>query len=267
MTQPAPSQSPVHWIVVPCYNEAQRLPAESFRNWLAMNPSFGVLFVNDGSIDDTARIIADLSESIGPQAGAMNLASNSGKAEAVRRGMISLLDRGARTIGYLDADLATPLDEMPRLLTALEETPGCDIALGSRVRLLGRDIRRRPGRHYLGRFFATATSLTLRLAVYDTQCGAKLFRMTDSTPAMLSEPFISRWIFDVELLARFIKLRNLPSWPDEPCGVVEVPLRAWRDVAGSKVRASDFVCAASDLWKIARRYRLSDRPAKPLDAN
>ena len=284
-----------HWVVVPCFNEAKRLPADAFERWLADHPQFGVLLVNDGSADDTSAVIAALAARLGGQGRAMDMPQNVGKAEAVRTGLLALLGAGSGaspaspssalpraqglpsstpaasasstaspsgrpslpvTVGYLDADLATPLDELPRLLAALRETPGCDIALGSRVRLLGRDIRRKPVRHYLGRCFAATASLTLGLAVYDTQCGAKLLRVDAWTRAVLAEPFGSRWIFDVELLARYLRqVRRAPRWPAEPCGIVEVPLRAWRDVAGSKLRGNDFLHAAKDLWKIGRRYR------------
>ncbi len=248
------TDSPAHWIVIPCYNEADRLPVDAVRAWLPSHPDFGLLLVNDGSTDGTGQLIHDLAAAIGSQCDAFDLSSNQGKAEAVRQGLLRVLDRSPRTIGYLDADLATPLDELPRLLHAMESTQS-DMAIGSRVRLLGRDIRRRAIRHYLGRFFAAAASITLGLAVYDTQCGAKLIAVRPWTRGLLEGRFVSRWVFDVELIARYLAdVRMAPRWPREPCGIIEVPLLKWHDIGGSKVRGRDFVRAVVELVAIARKY-------------
>jgi hypothetical protein len=117
-------------------------------------------------------------------------------------------------------------------------------------------------RHYLGRIFATLASLTLDLPVYDTQCGAKLFRATGVLSAALKTPFLSRWIFDVELLARFIELRSSRAVLES---TFEFPLRSWRDVPGSKVNASAFAKAAAELWRIHRRYRMHSSPAADVE--
>ena len=79
-------------------------------------------------------------------------------------------------LGYFDADLATPPGELLRMLDLLERRPDLSFVLASRVALLGRRITRRARRHYLGRVFATFASIFLQIPVYDTQCGAKVFR-------------------------------------------------------------------------------------------
>ena len=140
-------------------------------------------------------------------------------------------------IGFWDADLATPLEAIHDLLQKLIDQPRLQMVFGSRVRLLGRHVHRKAIRHYLGRVFATVVSGILRLAIYDTQCGAKIFRVTPDLSQILSQPFITRWVFDVEILARFIALKNLHLLHDS---IYEFPLETWEDVAGSKVSPGIF---------------------------
>jgi glycosyltransferase involved in cell wall biosynthesis len=184
-----------------------------------------------------------------------DLPQNGGKAEAVRAGMLRALDSGGRYVGFWDADLATPLAEIPRFVEALETEPGRDICFGSRVRLLGRVIERKPVRHYLGRLFATVASYVLDLAVYDTQCGAKLFRVSDQARALFDEPFCVNWTFDVEIIARLQSLlADAPSTPDAGTRIYELPLREWRDIAGSKVRPTDFLRGLVETLRIYHKY-------------
>ena len=236
-------------IVVPCYNEEKRLDATLFRSF---DTAVRFLFVDDGSRDNTRQLLSQLVEGR-PNLRAMSLEKNSGKAEAVRRGLLDAMSEGAEIVGFWDADLATPLSEIPRFLEIFHEKSDVDLVFGSRVKLMGRDIQRRAIRHYLGRIAATAISNVLDLAIYDTQCGAKMFRVDDDARAVFAEPFSTRWIFDVEILARYI-VRARERGETILDRVYELPLMHWRDVAGSNVRASDFGRAGRDLWKIKRRY-------------
>jgi hypothetical protein len=122
------------------------------------------------------------------------------------------------------------------------------------VRLLGRHIERSALRHYLGRVFATGASLTLGLPVYDTQCGAKLLRAGELARRLVAEPFLTRWVFDVELLARLSRLVRDEPVPIEQ-RVHEVPLLRWTDVPGSKVRPWDFMRSGLELARIWGAYR------------
>jgi len=126
--------------------------------------------------------------------------------------------------------------------------------------MLGRTIDRRWKRHYAGRVFATCASLILGVSVYDTQCGAKLLRATDEVAQVFAQPFRTRWIFDVELLARLLSSSGQGlGRPEPPQILYEYPLRQWRDVAGSKLRLRHIVKAALDLVGILTRYRWSQR--------
>jgi glycosyltransferase involved in cell wall biosynthesis len=241
-------------IVVPCFNEAARLPAEAFAAFTADNPAIRFLFVNDGSTDGTLGVLRTLEAASAGQIAVLDVQPNGGKAEAVRRGVLKALEDGPTYVGYLDADLSTPLEAVPQLLGAFAQRPQIEAVLGTRVRLLGRRIERRPLRHYCGRVFATFASWVLQLPVYDTQCGAKLFRASPAVSELFAEPFRSRWIFDVEILARMRRRarRGEGPWPEH--AVYESPLDRWRDVAGSKVRPKDFLRAIVELWNIHRSY-------------
>ncbi len=165
---------------------------------------------------------------------------NKGKAEAVRAGINHAFQNfNQQFIGYWDADLATPLDSVARFLVVLDQYPQVEMIFGSRVKLLGRHVERRAVRHYLGRVFATAVSVMLRLSVYDTQCGAKLFRANAQARKVFSEPFLSRWVFDVEILARYLNLYEREPKRLEQV-IYEYPLEVWVDIEGSKLRADGF---------------------------
>jgi dolichyl-phosphate beta-glucosyltransferase len=244
-------------LVVPCYNEADRLDDEAFLSLARGEGGLRLLFVNDGSRDDTKARLQALAAREPDKIAVLDLSRNGGKAEAVRAGLQRALAEGAPLVGYLDADLATPVQEVRRLAALLRDG-GAAVLIASRVSLLGRDIQRRAARHYLGRVFASVASLVLRLPVYDTQCGAKFFRATPALAAAVAEPFLSRWVFDVELLGRL-----MIGGPGAPAlrgdQVVEEPLRSWRDVPGSKLRPGHAAIAARDMVRItadlARRRR------------
>ncbi|MFK7988580.1 MAG: glycosyltransferase [Sandaracinaceae bacterium] len=233
-------------IVVPCYNEAERLDEDEVRALLA-DPRVEVLFVDDGSRDHTPQVLEGIC-SRSERARFEVLDHNGGKAEAVRHGLRRALEGGAEIVGYADADFATPPGELHRLLDELDRH-GANVALGSRVARLGARIERKPSRHYVGRVYATAASWVLRLAVYDTQCGAKLFRRTPALERALDRPFRSRWSFDVELLGRLL------AGGLQVEEVVEVPLNTWVDVPGSKLSLGGAIKAGVELLALGVRVR------------
>jgi glycosyltransferase involved in cell wall biosynthesis len=236
-------------LVVPCYDEEKRLDEAAILS-LVEPAGLRLLFVDDGSKDGTGARLMALRVRRPERIDVLSLAQNQGKAEAVRRGLLLALDSDADVVGYIDADLATPVSEIQRLCRLMSESAAA-VILASRVSLLGRRIERSTARHYLGRMFATFASLILRVAVYDTQCGAKLFRCGPALAAALRDPFLSRWVFDVELLGRL--LTGAPDAPAmEPAAMREEPLDAWHDVPGSKLRPRHMLVALRDLAIIER---------------
>lgn len=246
-------------LVVPCFDEAKRLPADAFLRFRSKHPEIGFVLVNDGSRDATLERLRALADADAEGFAVVDLPANRGKAEAVRAGTLEALGRGPRYVGFWDADLSTPLAEAPRFAAVLDAEPGVALVLGSRVKMLGHAIERRAVRHYVGRVLATLIGNALELPVYDTQCGAKLLRVTDETRALFDAPFLSRWIFDVELLARFVEARRAEGTGRLAGALRELPLLRWEEVPGSKIRLRDGLVALRDLVRIRRRHRLGRR--------
>jgi glycosyltransferase involved in cell wall biosynthesis len=241
-------------VVIPCYNEEKRLDVATFETFVRSEPDVELLFVDDGSTDRTREVLERLCVDGAGRVRMYLLERNSGKAEAVRRGMLQLLEGDARYVGYWDADLATPIDDVPRFARLLDDRPECEIVFGARVKLLGRRVERKLWRHYFGRVFATVVSVMLRLPVYDTQCGAKLFRVTPDLKALFAAPFLSTWVFDVEIIARLSAARGKGGSRAAENVIYEYPLAQWVDVRGSKLRARDFAKAIYDLTRIYFAY-------------
>jgi glycosyltransferase involved in cell wall biosynthesis len=237
-------------IVVPCFNEEHRLPGREILEFVKTHDAT-ICFVDDGSSDGTLQVIEALQREAPQAVIVLGLQPNRGKAEAVRQGILHVAAAGRfAVIGFCDADLSTPLGEVAAMVDVLAANPSCELAMGSRIRRLGSCIERTTARHYLGRTFSTLASLLLKLPVYDSQCGAKVMR-ADIATIVCAERFLTKWLFDVEILARlrnhFGRTRVLES-------VTEVPLTKWTEVGGSKLRLSHMARVPLELLRISRHY-------------
>lgn len=236
-------------VVIPCFNEEQRLACESFFIFLRKRHC-SLYFVNDGSTDNTIGVLQKIKHHHPNDVQIIDLPFNVGKAEAVRQGFLKALATGKFShIGYLDADLATPLDEIEYMLGHFNGQ--IKIVLGSRVLRLGAVIQRSALRHYLGRIFATIASNILDMKVYDSQCGAKLFEV-NMAEVLFHKPFISKWLFDLELLYR-LKLNDPEQFFNS---TLEVPLRHWEEKGDSRIKITDFLTAPFELLKIKSKTPL-----------
>ncbi|MFP4242323.1 MAG: glycosyltransferase [Chitinispirillaceae bacterium] len=238
-------------IVIPCYNEGSRLDLEKFHRYLEEQQAVDFCFVDDGSKDNTYELLEKFALKHFERVKLVRNSKNMGKAEAVRKGVLhSLSSDSYDFVGYFDADLSTPLCQIGLLREVLITDSRCIMALGSRFRHLGARIERNEMRHYLGRVFSTFASIILKLPVYDTQCGAKLVR-AESAAALFKDHFTSRWLFDVELLARIITSEGYEATLRE---VVEVPLQIWIEKGDSRLNFKSVLRVPFELLKIQRRY-------------
>ena len=239
-------------IVIPCFNEGQRLNISLFVDFLRHYENIKFVFVDDGSTDNTHNLLLSMADELPEMIHIVELKSNSGKAEAIRCGINYILEKSKVSfVGYWDADLSTHLSELPKFIHFLTRHPKILFLMGSRIKRLGANIKRSEIRHYTGRIFATAASFILKLPVYDTQCGAKLIRR-ELAEKIFSNQFISRWLFDVELIARIIA--EFGHFKTLDC-IYEFPLETWIDDGKSKVKTIDFFRSPYELILIRHQYR------------
>lgn len=239
-------------IIVPCYNEEERLGVEAFSAYIEKSENISFCFVNDGSRDGTIDVLNSLREKYPERVSVLDLEKNGGKAEAVRRGVeLQANQAGVDWVAFWDADLATPLAEIPRFVALIDTIPNLKCVTGCRFKHLGSDIRRKMSRHYIGRCFATIVSIMLGIPVYDTQCGAKMFEASLARK-IFAEKFISKWLFDVELFFRMRPYIELTE-------IYELPLKKWDDVDGSRLKKTDFLKSPFVLLRIFLRYRNKEK--------
>ena len=212
-------EAPLISIVVPAFNEAQRLQetVPQLRTYLADWPSIEIVIVDDGSTDDTAKVASR--ELAGVAHTVVRLPWNQGKGAALRAGVGAA--RG-QTIVFMDADLAAGLENLPSLLSGLEDA---DIAVGSRHLAQSNTHYDNQVRVVCSRWFGRYVRVVTRIEVSDTQCGFKAFS-AGAAKILFHLAETSGYAMDVELLA----LARLLGFT-----VVEVPI-AWTDKPGSKVR-------------------------------
>jgi len=237
-------------IIIPCYNEEYRLDVVSFSQFAIDFPNIYFFFVDDGSTDNTAIVLQKLSAAF-DNIDFLILKKNVGKGEAIRSGVLfhKANANEYNFIGYFDADLSAPLSEILNLITVCKKDPKIKFIMGIRLARLGANIQRNWHRHYLGRIFATFVSAILRMPVYDTQSGSKLIH-SSIVFHLFKDPFISKWLFDVELLFRYKKA----TFQDKGL-IVEIPLNEWVEKAGSKIKIINFFHAPFQLMRIWKHYK------------
>jgi glycosyltransferase involved in cell wall biosynthesis len=240
-------------MVVPCYNEGNRISIAAFEEDIIAHENHFYCFVNDGSSDNTLAILQKFADKYPLQIEVLNNPHNMGKAETVRNGVNHLYQKNnSDIIGFLDADLATPLEEVERIVTVFNDKHKL-IVFGSRIMHMGGHIHRKFIRFVLGRMFATVVSVwILKTPIYDTQCGFKFFRPS-IIPIIFSAPFKSKWFFDIELFCKTIQYFSNQQINEI---AQEFFLKKWNDVKGSKIKLSDYFKVPLELLKLKSNYKL-----------
>jgi glycosyltransferase involved in cell wall biosynthesis len=237
-------------IIVPCFNEAKRIPLNEFESFLSKFSKITIHFVNDGSTDITDEILDSFQKKYPEQVKILRLTKNLGKGNAIFRGMLKALENNEYdTLAFLDADLSTCPEECFYLAEKIR--PPIQFVFGSRIKKIDNSIERKLFRFLIGRIIATAISKVLKIAVYDTQCGCKIFNRKTAKLAF-GKPFISAWLFDVEI---FFRLKNYFGTSDFIAMSSEIPLKKWKDQGNSKIKWSYGFKIWVDLFNIKRTYK------------
>lgn len=233
-------------VAITAYNEAVRLPASLARvfPYLEAQPyRYEVVVNDDGSQDTTADIVRDFALRYPQRVRLVQAPANQGKGAGLRRAILAT--RG-RLVLFSDADFSTPIEELPRLLAALES--GADVAIGSRIQPNGTDMRRSQPlyRRLFGKLFHRLADPLIVRGISDTQSGFKAFR-GDVARELFCDTRLASIIFDVEAL--FLAQRR-------GYRIAEVPVR-WTNASGSRMRVTARHAARVfwDLFRIPYLHR------------
>ncbi|AYN68646.1 response regulator [Euzebyella marina] len=238
-------------VVIPCYNEEERLSSDEFKKFAYQNLGYHLCFVNDGSTDNTLAVLKELQKGNENNISVYNCEKNGGKAEAVRQGVLHLSkDEQLDYIGYLDADLSTDFRDFDDLVKTLENSE-FKIVSGSRISRMGANITKESARKIISITINMIIQKILGMPFQDTQCGAKIMDR-DIVTNMFQKKFVTKWLFDVEI---FMRMRRYYGKEEAKRLICEQPLKRWIHADGSKLSMKDSVKIVGQLAQIAYRYR------------
>ncbi len=242
-------------IIIPCYNEEKRLNQEAFTSFIAENKGYHLCFVNDGSKDNTLEVLHKMKNQAPAHISIVDMKKNSGKATAVRAGVRFLYNQAdIENIGFMDADLSTDFRDFKDLVKTLERDEKL-VVFGSRNLGGGGGIERNVMRNIFSKFIKQFILVILGLPIRDTQCGAKVFKKS-IVPVVYSTPFISRWLFDVEI---FLRLKKHLGKENTMKNIIEQPLMRWVHVDDSKLGMRDALEIPGRLAHIWLNYTLINK--------
>jgi len=243
-------QKGVIGVVIPCYNEEERLQSDQFKEFVGKNLGYHLCFVNDGSKDSTLKILKELSEENKDRISVYDCEKNGGKAEAVRLGMLHLAkEQQFDYIGFLDADLSTNFEDFQDLVNTIS-TSKFQIVSGSRMSRMGANISKNSARAIISKTINFFIKKTLGMEINDTQCGAKIMTK-EIIEKTFNTKFLTKWLFDVEIFMRMKKVYGSNNAKEMIC---EQPLKRWIHADGSKLSMKDSVKIVGQIGKIALHY-------------
>ncbi|GAK93143.1 dolichyl phosphate glucosyltransferase [Nonlabens ulvanivorans] len=201
-------------IIIPCYNEENRFKPAQWLEFIESNQFLNFCFVNDGSEDNTLLILKTHFDDV-RNVKILSFEENLGKAEAIRQSILLMGDNYDNSV-FIDADLEIPLQQITKLLEFKKNNKEALVCISNRINTYSITSFKR----YLGSKFINKLAnliLAFPFAINDTQCGCKL--ISRDVISIFNEPFISSWLFDIELLLR---LKYQFSIKQKQIGIVDL---------------------------------------------
>lgn len=242
-------------IIIPCYNEEHRLDVAAFKKFISKKNNYHLCFVNDGSKDDTIRVLKDIQNSNPGKVSVVDLIKNGGKAAAVRAGAKYFYTRrNVNHIGFMDADLSTDFKDFNNLVNTLESNRNLGFVFGSRAKEASEQIKKDGVRAMISKMINILIVFILGLEIKDTQCGAKVFD-ANLVPLIFGKKFYTKWLFDVEM---FIRMKRYFGKEQTLDLIFEQPLHRWVHMDDSKLGLKDSLEIPFRLVSIWVNYNLTD---------
>lgn len=247
-----PMSNPFLSIIVPAYNEAERIPLtllDMDKRLSEANFSYEILVVNDGSTDKTAEVVAKMAETI-PHLRLIDNPKNQGKGGVVRDGMLAA--KGQYRI-FTDADNSTSIDQFEPMLPFFKE--GCEVVIGSRA---VKGAKQEPAQPFYRQLLGRAANIIIQIVnmpgIWDTQCGFKAFT-AEAAERIFPLTRINGWGFDIEALALAqslgYRIKEMPvHWVNDAASHVKLSAYLKVFIENVKIRA----------WLILGSYRVESNP-------
>ena len=249
------------FIVVPCYNEEKRLDLNHFYQFSQQNKEYKILFVDDGSNDNTLDILKKLSFN-SENIRYISYKKNRGKSYAVRTGVLNILDNNMvenTYIGFLDADLSISTEDIDKLYKTAILNP----KLGFIYYMKNKKqyYSKKYVRYLISNILKIMNNKLYNINIDDTQCGCKIFK-SKVAEIIFREEFNSKWLFDLEIFLRLIENYTKTYLDDFTCGISNKRIKY---AEKSKIKTTIFLQVILDYITIYRRYnRLFDTIPKSV---
>jgi len=241
-------------VVVPCYNEAERLSKHLIKEFIYKNLGYHLCFVNDGSTDKTLEVLESLQKANPEHISILSYNQNRGKAEAIRHGLQYLTeDKQYDYFGFLNTELSTDLRNLrdfEDLVDTIEKS-NYKIVSGSRVNRANMNKFNVSKNQMIDFSINVFIQTILGIPLKDPKCGAKIMNR-EIAETLFAKKFITKWLFDVELLMRIRKFYGKTAAKSMIC---EQPLKRWVHADNLKLSTKDSIKILGQLFQVVYGYR------------